>query len=76
MRIVGLIGLLLALAIVGLLAKKQLGRVAAPALPAGAMAPASLPAGDVRGQGQQIQEQVRQSLDKAMQQRQVVPDDD
>ncbi|MGO4391649.1 hypothetical protein AB4Z46_09875 [Variovorax sp. M-6] len=69
MRALGLIGLLLALVIVGLLVKKQLGGVAAPVLPAGPAATAGAPAGDARAQSQQIQQQVKQSLDAAMQPR-------
>jgi len=72
MRIAGLIGLVLALAIVGLLVKKQLSSVVAA--PAGAPAGAAQPA-DARAQSQQIQQQYKQSLDAAMQQRRPVPDD-
>jgi hypothetical protein len=75
MRVIGLIGLVLALLVVGVLAKKQLGMVATtPALPPGASAPAAAPAGDVRTQSRQLQEQIKQSLDAA-QQRRPVPDD-
>lgn len=56
MRALGLIGLVLALAIVGLLARKQMGGVA------------GAPAADARTQSQQVQEQFKQSLDAAMQQ--------
>ena len=68
MRALGLIGLVLALAIVGLLVKKQLGSACAPARPpaAGSRAPA---------QSQQIQQQFKQSLDAAMQQPRPMPDD-
>jgi hypothetical protein len=75
MRVIGLIGLVLALAIVGLLVKKQLGHVATPVAPTGMTSPSGASAGDVRAQSRQIQDQVRQSLDQAMQQRQPVPDD-
>jgi hypothetical protein len=63
--ILGLAGLLVAVAIVGLLAKKQLATVAAPAsAPAtGAVAGAPVPSGPPR---QQV-EQVRQSVDALMQ---------
>ena len=74
MRIFGLVGLLLALVIVGLLVKKQFTGIAAPALPAVPGAAAAAPAGTVRDQSQQIQQQVKQALDAAMQQR-PVPDD-
>lgn len=63
MRGLGLIGLVIALAIVGLLVKKQMGGVtsASPANPA--------------AQSQQIQQQFKQSLDAAMQQPRPMPDD-
>ena len=58
----GLVGLVVVLAIVGLLAKKQLAatRAPGPALqPAtGSAAPASEPTGTVREQSQQMQQQV------------------
>ena len=75
MRIVGLIGLVLALAIVGLLVKKQLGGIVAPAISSGPASAGSAPAGDVRAQSQQLQQQFKQSLDAAMQQRPPVSDD-
>ena len=74
MRVVGLIGLLLALVIVGVLVKKQLGGVAASPLSPGAVASTPAAAGNVREQSQQIQQQIRQSLDAAQQPR-PVPDD-
>lgn len=75
MRVFGVIGLLLALLIVGLLAKKQLSGVASPVLPSvPAAATGSAPAGDARAQSQQIQQQIRQSLDAATQPR-AMPDD-
>jgi hypothetical protein len=74
MRVVGLIGLVLALVVVGVLVKRQLGGVAASPLPPGAAASAPAAAGDVRAQAQQIQQQFRQSLDAA-QQRRPMPDD-
>ena len=70
MRMFGLVGLLIALVVVGLLARKQLGGVAAPVLPAGSAA-----AGAARAQSQQIQQQFKQSLDAAMQARPVPADD-
>ena len=66
MRAIGLIGLLLALVIVGVLVKKQLGAVAgtqAVDSPARAQQP------------QQVQQQFKQSLDAAMQQPRPIPDD-
>lgn len=75
MRVIGLIGLVLALAVVGLLVKKQLGGMTAPALSTGPAPAGSAPAGDARAQSQQIQQQFKQSLDAAMQQRRPVTDD-
>ncbi len=77
MRMFGLLGLVLALVIVGLLAKKQLATTAAPALSAvpGAASPApgEAPA-NARAQVQQVQTQVNQALDAAAQARKM-PDD-
>ncbi|MBO9514309.1 MAG: hypothetical protein J7549_09345 [Variovorax sp.] len=64
MRAIGIIGLLLALAVVGVLAKRQLAAVPA----------ASAPAGDAREQSRQIEQQIKQSLEAAQQQR-PMPDD-
>ena len=76
----GLVGLLVALAIVGILAKKQLGatRTPVPSLqlpvtPGSAVAPA--PAGTVREQSQQVQQQVKQQMEGLMQQARPMPDD-
>ncbi|MDO4706683.1 MAG: hypothetical protein Q4A98_10845 [Comamonadaceae bacterium] len=73
MRFLGLIGLVLALAIVGVLAKKQLGagRAALPAVAASAQgnAPVDAPSSaTVRDQSQHIQQQYQQALDAALQQ--------
>ena len=70
----GLIGLLLALAIVGIVVKKQMAatKVVVPAgisAPANGNASASAP-GSVREQAQQIEQQYKQQLDAAMQQQQ------
>ena len=74
MRAVGLIGVILALLIVGVLAKKQLGSAVAPVLPPAAQSAQGAPAGDVRTQSRQIQEQFKQSLEAAQQPRSM-PDD-
>ncbi|MCR6476068.1 hypothetical protein NU688_07865 [Variovorax sp. ZS18.2.2] len=77
MRVFGLLGLVLALVIVGLIAKKQLTTAVAPVLPsvAGAAAPAPGAAPvDVRTQSQQVQQQVKDALDAAAQARKM-PDD-
>jgi len=69
MRAFGLIGLVLALLIVGWLAKRQMGSLIAPPLPG-----SSAPAASVRDQSQQIQQQIKQSLDAATQPR-AMPDE-
>jgi hypothetical protein len=75
MRGLGLIGLVLALVIVGLVAKKQMASVAAPALPAPAgVSGGEAPAANVRDQSQRVQQQVRDALDAAAKTRQM-PDD-
>lgn len=73
----GLIGLVVALAIVGVLAKKQLTGTSAvvPALQVPGAASVPAPTGNVRAQSQQIQQQYKQALDAAMQKPRVVPDD-
>lgn len=66
----GVVGLLLVVAIVGLLARKQLTSVAGPAAPPGTVAGAPAPTPT-----QQV-EQVRQSVDALMQQApRTIPDD-
>ena len=73
-RVFGLVGLLLALVIVGLLVKKQLGTLAGPpAAPAAASAPGI--AAPAAGNPRQVQEQFKQSLDAAMQQPRAMPDE-
>ncbi|MDA8453359.1 hypothetical protein M4R22_01160 [Acidovorax sp. GBBC 3334] len=74
----GLVGLLVALAVVAVLVKQQLGatRVAVPVVP-GAQAPASgASAPTVRQQSLQVQEQVRQQVESLMQQPRPMPEDD
>lgn len=76
----GLVGLVVVLAIVGLLAKKQLAATRAP-MPAlqtatGAVGPASAPTGTVREQSQQMQQQVKQQVESLMQQARPMPEDD
>jgi hypothetical protein len=69
----GIVGLLLTLAIVGVLAKKQLTTVTRVAPPAGF---ASAPAGaTVQQQSQLIQQQVKQSVENSLQQKHPMPDD-
>ncbi|AMM26342.1 hypothetical protein [Variovorax sp. PAMC 28711] len=73
MRIFGLVGLLVAVLIVGLLVKKQFTSVAAPTLPPGPTTPS--PAGSVKDQSQQIQQQYKQAIDAAMQQPRKLPEE-
>jgi multidrug efflux pump subunit AcrB len=67
----GLIGLLVAVLIIGLLAKKQLGstgQLAAPqAAVSGVAMPTTTPGATVKEQSQQIQQQVKQQVEAAMQ---------
>ena len=74
-RVLGLVSLVLALVIVGLLVKKQLGGMANPALPtaSGADAAVAAPA-PASSNPRQVQEQFKQSLDAAMQPR-ALPDE-
>ena len=76
----GLVGLVVALAIVGVLAKKQLASTRTPvpslqppAASSGAGTPA--PTGTVREQSQQVQQQVKEAMDAAMQPQRAMPDD-
>jgi hypothetical protein len=86
----GLVGLVVVLAIVGILAKKQLGAVTSTKLPdaastAGAAGPASPAAGvvvpapdpqaSVKAQSQQMQDQVKKAMDAALQQPRPVQDE-
>lgn len=81
----GLVGLVVVLAIVGIVARKQLSATRAPAAavqqaPApgvGASVPVINPTGNVREQSQQVQQQVQQQLDDIMKQRaQSLPEAD
>ncbi|MEJ8848037.1 hypothetical protein [Variovorax rhizosphaerae] len=71
MRSLGLVGLVLALVIVGLLAKKQMSTLT----PAAAPPVAGRPTPNVREQSQQIQQHVRQQVEAAMQQPRAMPDE-
>jgi hypothetical protein len=76
--IFGLVGLLLALAIVGVVVKKQLDTSSqgvpamAPAVSGGA---ASAPATTVREQSQQVQQQYKQAVEGLIQQPRPMPDE-
>lgn len=63
MRVLGLVGLVLVLAIVGFTLKKQLA----------AVAPA--PAPTAQAQGQQIQQQIKEQLDATLSQPRALPDE-
>ncbi len=73
----GLVGLLLVLAVAGLLVRKQMTAVQTPLpalqMPAGEVA--QPPDGDVRQQSQQIQQQYKQALEGALQTPPPMPDD-
>lgn len=82
MRMVfGLVGLLVALAIVAVLAKQQMAATRT-ALPAGPTAPRlQAPAPDasaasVRHQSQHMQQQIKQQMDGLMQQARPMPDEE
>lgn len=74
MRIVfGVLSLLVVVAVIGILTKKQLGAVAPVAAPATAGAPAGMAA--PTGTPQQQVQQFRQAAEGAMQQARPMPDD-
>jgi hypothetical protein len=75
MRIMfGLMGLVVVLAIVGILSKKQLGAVSNIKVPQTAQAPILVdPNASVKAQSQQIQDQVKQQVENAMQQARPEP---
>ena len=66
MRGMGLLGLVIAALVIGLLVKKQTAVSRSPAEAMGV--PASAPQGNVREQSQQIQQQVQDQLNQAAQQ--------
>lgn len=75
MRILfSVLGLLVVVAIVGVLAKKQLGAVSAPA-PAVTGLPAAAPGQTPAQQSQQLQRQVQQNVEGLMQQARPMPED-
>ena len=75
MRVFGILSLLIALVIVGLLAKKQLGSLAGPtALPAVPGASASAAAIAPANPQQQVQ-QFKQAVEAQMQQARPMPED-
>jgi hypothetical protein len=80
--VLGVLSLLIALLVVGVLVKKQLGAVSAapvklqaqPAEAAAALPPVS-PGSTPQQQSQQIQQQVRQTLESTLQQARPLPDE-
>ena len=67
--IFGVIGLLLALSIMGLVVKRQLGSLTAPAAEGAAvLVPATPPGAGAQQRSDQIQQQYKDSLARAMQQ--------
>ena len=77
--IISILGLLIVVAIVGILAKKQFGATsettAKPQEGSQILVPATTPSATPQQQSQQIQQQVKQSVEAAMQQARPVPDD-
>ena len=76
--IFGFVGLLLVVAIIGLVAKKQLSSVAViPPIEnsAGVVLPVTTPGATVQQQSEQIGQQLKQSVDAAMQQARPVVDE-
>ncbi len=71
----GIVGLLLVVAVVGLLAKKQISSVNDIKVPVpGVAAPAVNPAGNVQQQSQQIQQQFKAAAEAAVQQPRPEPE--
>jgi len=63
-----IVGLLIVLAIVGVLAKKQLGGTAS-------VAPGATPGASPLQQSEQMQQQIKQTVEGAMQQARPMPED-
>lgn len=73
MRTFGVLSLLIALVVVGMLAKKQL--TGAPPNVAGVPGAQPVPGASPQVQSQQMQAQVKAAMDAAMQQKRPEPDD-
>jgi hypothetical protein len=73
--LIGIASLLVVLAIVGVLAKKQLAATQAPA-PALQAPGTAAPTGTVREQSQQIPQQVQQQMEGLMQKSRPLPGDE
>lgn len=74
MRVFGLIGLVLALLVVGVLVKKQAGSLAPPASSTAPSATGGA-APSTAAQGRQLQQGIQKSLDAALQQSRPMPAD-
>ena len=73
--LISLASLLVVLAIIGVLVKKQLATTQAP-VPALRAPGAAAPTGSVGAQSQQIQQQVQQQMEGLMQKSRPLPDDE
>ena len=66
---------LMVVAVIGVLAKRQLGANTGVRLPAASQAGGSIGGGAVMQQSQQLPQQIKQSIDATMQQARPEPDD-
>jgi hypothetical protein len=75
--LLGLVGLLLVLAVAGIVVRKQMAAIQTPlpTLQAPAGEAAIPPASDVHGQSRQIQQQYKQALEGALQAPRQMPDE-
>ena len=73
--ILGVLSLLMVVAAIGMLAKRQLAANTIVHLPAASQAGGSIGAGAVLQQSQQLPQQIKQSIDATMQQARPEPDD-
>lgn len=71
----GVLSLLMVVAVIGVLAKKQLSTNTGVRLPAASAAGSSVGGGTVTQQSQQLQQQIKQSIDATMQQARPEPED-
>jgi len=74
--IFGILSLLMVVAVVGVLAKKQLGALSVPAVSSTSSgAGVSVPATTPQQHSQQLQQQVKQTVEQTLQQARPLPDD-
>ena len=73
--VVGVLSLLIVVAVTGVLLKKQLDAISAVGTSSARPSGVSLPLNTPQQQSQQLQNQVKKSLDDAMQQTRPEPDD-